>query len=43
MREEWKNWMLHGEKSLTKGGAMRAATLDLLCVFVINAWSNMEK
>ena len=36
-REEWNNWMLHGEKSFPKGGSMRAASLDILYESVIKA------
>ena len=43
VREEWNNWMLNGEKSFTKGGTMRAASLDVLCEFVIKAWGNVKK
>jgi hypothetical protein len=32
--EQWNGWMMSGEKSCTKGGATRAASLDVLCGFV---------
>ena len=37
VREEWNNWIHHGEKSLTNGGAMRLASPDVLCEFVMKA------
>ena len=30
------------EKSFTKGGALCAASLDVLCEFVIKAWVNVK-
>ena len=35
--------MLHEENSFTNGGAMRDASLDLLCEFVIKAWHAKSK
>ena len=35
--------MLHGEKTFTIDGAMHAASLDVLCEFVIKAWDNVKK
>ena len=43
MREEWINWILHGEKSFTNGGAMRTASLDGLCKFFIKALENVKR
>ncbi|XP_064095201.1 RUS family member 1-like [Macrobrachium nipponense] len=43
VRQEWNNWMLHGEKSFTKGGTMRAPSLDVLCEFVVKSWDNVKK
>ena len=37
VREQWNEWMMNGEKSFTKNGAMRSASLDVLCEFVIKA------
>lgn len=42
MREQWNNWMMSGEKSYTKGGAMGAASLDVLCDFVIKSWEKVK-
>jgi hypothetical protein len=35
MREQWNNCMMSGEKSYTKDGAVRAASFDVLCDFMI--------
>ena len=43
VREEWQNWMFHAENLFTKGGAMRAARLDVLCEFMIKALGNVKK
>uniref|UniRef100_A0A5S6QGU9 DDE-1 domain-containing protein n=1 Tax=Trichuris muris TaxID=70415 RepID=A0A5S6QGU9_TRIMR len=43
MREEWNNWMVNGQKSYTAGGCMRAPPLEILCQFIINAWSKIKK
>ena len=42
IREQWNEWMLNGQKSFTKGGAMRSASLDVLCEFVIKAWDKVK-
>ncbi|KFD61546.1 hypothetical protein M514_26234 [Trichuris suis] len=42
MREEWKGQMANGQKSYTAGGRMRAPSLNVLCQFVINAWSKVK-
>ena len=31
VRAQWNEWMMNGEKSFTKNGAMRSASLDVLC------------
>ena len=41
-REQWNEWMMNGEKSFTKSGAMRSASLDVLCESVIKAWDNVK-
>ena len=35
--------MLHGDKTFTIDGARRAASLDVLCEFVIKEWDNVKK
>ena len=42
VREEWNNWMQNEEKSFTKGGSMRAASLDVLCEMVIKSWDKVK-
>jgi hypothetical protein len=42
MCEHWNNWMMSGEKSYKKGGAMHAASLDVLCDFVIKSWEKVK-
>ena len=42
VREQWNEWMMNGEKSFRKNGAMRSASLDVLCEFVIKAWDNVK-
>ena len=41
-RAQWNEWMMNGEKSFTKNGAMRGASLDVLCEFVIKVWDNVK-
>ena len=38
LREKWNTWMLEGEKTFTKGGAMRAPALPTLCTWVKESW-----
>lgn len=37
MCEEWNDWMLNGEKSCTKDGAMHSDLLHMLFDFVIKS------
>ena len=37
MRDKWNEWMANGDKQFTKGGNMRAPSLELLCEFVKEA------
>lgn len=39
LREEWEAWMTSGEKSFTKTGRMRRASLNQVCQWILNAWS----
>lgn len=39
IRDEWNQWMMEGEKTYTKGGNLRAPSLDVLCDFVIKSWN----
>ena len=42
LRQQWSEWMVGGKKSYTKGGNMRAPSLDVLCNFIIKAWSEIK-
>lgn len=42
MCQQWNMWMTNGEKSFTKGGLMCAASLDVLCDFMIKLWENVK-
>uniref|UniRef100_A0A5S6Q763 DDE-1 domain-containing protein n=1 Tax=Trichuris muris TaxID=70415 RepID=A0A5S6Q763_TRIMR len=42
LREEWNEWMTNGQKYYTRGGCMRAPSLQTLCQFVINAWCKVK-
>lgn len=42
LRESWNDWMLHGEKSFTDHGNMRAPSLKQVCEFVIKAWDKVK-
>ncbi|GFS56714.1 pogo transposable element with KRAB domain [Trichonephila clavipes] len=35
-------WMLEGEKSFTKGGQMRHASLEIVCEWIIKAWNEIK-
>ena len=35
-------WMLEGEKTFTKGGRMKAPYLPLLCLWVKEAWAEID-
>jgi hypothetical protein len=37
MREQWNNWMISNEMFYKKSGAMHAASLDVLCDFMIKS------
>ena len=40
--ELWSQWLMDGEKILTKGGSIQAAPLDLLCEWVDQAWDAID-
>lgn len=42
MRDLWSNWMIEGEKTFTKGGSMRAPTLETLCEWIVQAWGTIR-
>ena len=42
IRRKWNEWMLEGEKSFTKGGRMKAPDLPVLCLWVKEAWAEID-
>ena len=42
LRVEWEAWMTSGEKSFTKTGRLRRATLTQVCQWVLTAWSRVK-
>lgn len=42
LREKWINWMMDGEKTYTKGGNVRQASLDTVCSWVLEAWNSIN-
>uniref|UniRef100_A0A8C8E488 HTH CENPB-type domain-containing protein n=1 Tax=Oryzias sinensis TaxID=183150 RepID=A0A8C8E488_9TELE len=42
LREEWETWMTAGEKSFTKTGRMRRASLTQVCEWILSAWSRVK-
>ena len=42
MRKEWNEWMIGGEKTYTKGGSMRAATMPEVCQWIIDSWNKVK-
>ena len=38
LHEKWCQWMMDGEKTYTKGGNIRAASLEEVCRWVIESW-----
>lgn len=42
MRELWNDWMIHGEKTFTNSGNLKAPSLSMLCEFVIKAWDKVK-
>ena len=42
LRHEWEAWMTSGEKSFTKTGQMRRASLTQVCQWILNAWSRVK-
>lgn len=39
LKRLWNTWMLEGEKTFTKGGRMRRASLEVVCEWIVEAWS----
>lgn len=42
-RQFYNDWMVHGEKSFTKGNNMRAPTIDDYLQWVVDAWEQLPK
>ena len=42
IRKRWTEWMLNGEKSFTKGGAMKKAELSVVATWVKEAWEEIS-
>ena len=42
-RHFYENWMLHGEKSYTKSGNMRAPSMEVYLKWIGNAWDQLSK
>ena len=41
MRELWNDWMLNGEKTLTKAGNLKRPDLGTVCSWVVKAWDKI--
>ncbi|KXJ13441.1 Pogo transposable element with KRAB domain [Exaiptasia diaphana] len=41
MRTKWADWMVNGEKKMTKGGAMKAASLESITEWVEESWKEV--
>ncbi|GFX70296.1 pogo transposable element with KRAB domain [Trichonephila clavipes] len=42
LKRQWNTCMLEGEKSFTKGGEMRHASLEIVCEWIIKAWNEIK-
>lgn len=42
LRKQWNTWMSEGEKSFTKGGNMRHASLEEMCKWIVTAWNEIK-
>lgn len=42
IRKSWTDWMLNGEKELTKGGSLKRPSLPLVVGWVKNAWDSIK-
>ncbi|KAK3724016.1 hypothetical protein QZH41_008919, partial [Actinostola sp. cb2023] len=43
MREKWLNWMTDGEKSVTAGGNVRAASTATVTNWVKASWTSLDE
>lgn len=43
VRQFYENWMLHGEKSYTKSGNMRAPSMEVYLMWIVDAWDQLPK
>lgn len=43
VRQFYENWMLHGEKSYTKSGNMRAPSMEVYLKWIVDAWDELPK
>lgn len=43
VRENYETWMSSGEQQLTKGGRVKAATPEIICRWIIDAWSKLPE
>ena len=41
LREKWTTWMVEGEKALTPGGKVKAASLATVASWVLEAWRDL--
>ncbi|GFW64794.1 DDE-1 domain-containing protein [Trichonephila clavipes] len=42
LKGQWNIWIQEGEKSFTKGGQMRHASLEIVCEWIIKAWNEIK-
>lgn len=42
LKRIWNMWMLEGEKTFTKGGQIRHASLETVCEWIIKAWDEIQ-
>ena len=43
VRQFYGNWMLHGEKSYTKSGNMRAPSMEVYLKWMVDGWDQLPK
>lgn len=42
LRGNWSNWMIEGEKQFTKGGAMKAPSLEIITGWIKQSWDDVS-
>ena len=42
MKEKWNEWMVNGEKQLTKAGNLKRPKLATVCQWIVNSWNEIS-